>query len=76
MLDTFPIPLSTSLMDTAQNIAHNINVQISVGNNIVVKDDKSELPQTYLVKNDAGSFPHPKLKLFNRYAKSHPKIII
>ncbi len=46
MVDSLPIPLSTSLIDTAQKIAHNINVQISVGNIIVVEEDKFELPPT------------------------------
>lgn len=46
IVDNLPIPLSTSLMDIAQNTAYNINVQINVGNIIVVDDDRSELPPT------------------------------
>lgn len=45
-VDNLPIPLSTSLIDTVQKIPHNINVQIRVGNSIVVAEDKFELPPT------------------------------
>ena len=44
-VDILPIPLSTSLTDTIQKTPHNINVQISVGNIIVVSDEL-ELPPT------------------------------
>lgn len=46
MVDILPIPLLISLIDTTQKIAHNINVQISVGNIIVVDETKFELPPT------------------------------
>ena len=45
-VDNLPIPLSTSLIGTVQKIPHNINVQIRVGNSIVVAEDKFELPPT------------------------------
>ena len=45
-VDVLPIPLSTPLMEIIQKIAHNINVQIKVGNIIVVADAKFELPPT------------------------------
>ena len=44
-VDILPIPLSTSLTDTIQKTPYNINVQISVGNIIVVSDEL-ELPPT------------------------------
>ena len=46
ILDNLPIPLFTSLIDTAQKIPHNINVPIRVGSIIVVADAKFELPPT------------------------------
>ena len=46
IVDSFPIPLSISLTDTTQKTAHNINVQTSVGNIILIGNVKFEFPPT------------------------------
>ena len=76
IVDILPIPLSTSRTDTTQKIPHKTSVQINVGTINVAKLAKLELPPTLFMKNEEGSLPHPKLKLFRRYTKSHPNIIM
>ena len=60
IFDILPMPSSTSLFVTNQNIAHKTMVQMNVGNIIVPILLKFEDPPTWLAKNWAGLVPHPK----------------
>ena len=76
ILETLPIPSSTSLFETNQNNAHRIMLQRKVGNIMELIPLKLEEPPTFAAKNADGSVPHPNVKLFKKYTKSQLKITI
>ena len=68
------MPLSISLLLTYQNAAHRIKMLMNVGSIMVFIPDRLEEHPTFVVKNKAGSFPHPNVKLLKRYTKSQLKM--